>query len=354
MRAQWRIILQGSQQEALLAVNLYNEAGQPRRLEAFFIHMHLAWLYLLHARFHRDHIDYHYRLPNGRFLRVDGEPKTWELARCLEERWPTVTPVRKNLELTVALRNKIEHRYEEAIAQYVAGYSQALLLNYEEETVQTFGTTYSLAQRLRFPVFLSALTPEGLNQTMEAHGTVPSQMRGFIAAFESGLDASIASDHRYEFRVHLVPKLSPKTEADMAITFVREEELTEVQRHAFLELGKAGRVIVRERLRDVRNLGLLKPGKAAQLIESQLPFRFSVYGPFPKAWKKLKARPSKGVSQPERTDERYCIYDEAHGDYLYTQAFVAKVVRDCSTRSGYKKLIGLSPKIKQTRRRNRG
>jgi hypothetical protein len=334
-------------------VNLYNEAGQPRRLEAFFVHMHLAWLYLLHARFHRDEVDYHYRQPNGRFLRVDGERKTWELAKCIGERWPTENAVRKNLELTVALRNKIEHRYEEAIAQYTAGYSQALLLNYEEELVQTFGVRYSLAQRLRFPVFLSALTPEGLDQRLEAHRTVPSKMRGFIAAFESGLDASIAGDHRYEFRVHLVPKLSPKTEADLALTFVREEELTEDQKQAFLDLGKTGRVIVRERLRDVRNLGLLKPKKAAQLIESELPFKFSVYGPFPKAWKRLKARPSKKDPHPERTDERYCIYDEAHGDYLYTQAFVAKVVRECSTRSGYRKLIGLSPKLKQPRRRSR-
>jgi hypothetical protein len=37
--------------------------------------MHIAWLYLLHAAFKRDGIDYRYRLPNGRFERIDGEPK---------------------------------------------------------------------------------------------------------------------------------------------------------------------------------------------------------------------------------------------------------------------------------------
>lgn len=102
--------IEASRQEALLAVDLYNESKRDRRLEAFFVHMHLAWPYLLHARFRRDEIDHHYRETNGHFVRVDGEPKAWELARCAEERWDESSPVRKNLELTILIRNRIEHR----------------------------------------------------------------------------------------------------------------------------------------------------------------------------------------------------------------------------------------------------
>ena len=78
MKATWRIMLEGSRDEALLAVDLYNQPRQPRRLEGFFVHMHIAWLYLLHAEYRRDGVDYYYRLPNGRFDRVDEERKTWE------------------------------------------------------------------------------------------------------------------------------------------------------------------------------------------------------------------------------------------------------------------------------------
>lgn len=99
--------------------------------------MHLAWLYLLHARFQRDGVDFRYRGPNGRFTRVDGEPKTWELARCVEERFGDNDPVRKNLEPTIALRNKIEHRYEEATAVATSGYAQAHRVNYEEDLLAT-------------------------------------------------------------------------------------------------------------------------------------------------------------------------------------------------------------------------
>src|SRR5205823_5515704 len=136
-----------------LAVDLYNQPRQPRRLEGFLVHMHMAWLYLLHAEFRRDGVDFRYRLPNGRFERVDGEPKTWDLQRSVQQRWPAANPVRKNLELTIALRNKIEHRYHEAINIATSGYAQALLLNFEDELSSTFDPKYSLGEQLRFPIF---------------------------------------------------------------------------------------------------------------------------------------------------------------------------------------------------------
>ena len=37
-------------EEALLAVDLYDRSRRPRRLEGFFVHMHLAWLYLFEAQ----------------------------------------------------------------------------------------------------------------------------------------------------------------------------------------------------------------------------------------------------------------------------------------------------------------
>jgi hypothetical protein len=60
-RPHWWHHLQASKQEALLAVDLYNQSNRRRRLEAFVVHMHMAWLYLLQARFERDGIDFWYR-----------------------------------------------------------------------------------------------------------------------------------------------------------------------------------------------------------------------------------------------------------------------------------------------------
>ncbi len=83
-------MLQGSRREALLAVDLHNRAASERGLEGYVVHMHMAWLYLHHAKFLRDNVDYRYREPDGRvFVRVDGEIKTWELGRCLREAFPS-------------------------------------------------------------------------------------------------------------------------------------------------------------------------------------------------------------------------------------------------------------------------
>jgi hypothetical protein len=44
-------------------------------------------------------------------------------------------------------------------------------------------------------------------------------------------------------------------------------------------------------------------------------------------WKSLRVRPGRKTDHPENTDQRYCVWDEPHGDYLYTQAWVEKVIR---------------------------
>ena len=163
--ARWHSIVTSSREEALNAVELFNRPAGRRPLEGFLVHMHIAWLYLLQAEFIRDGVNYHYRDPRrpARYLRVDGERKAWELERSVRERWPSDRdPVRQNLELTLRLRNKIEHRYEPGLRVASAGFTQALMLNYEEELVSQFGPSFSLGDQVHTPVALSTFTREGV------------------------------------------------------------------------------------------------------------------------------------------------------------------------------------------------
>jgi hypothetical protein len=47
---------------------------------------------------------------------------------------------------------------------------------------------------------------------------------------------------------------------------------------------------------------------------------FNASAEFPQAWKRLKLRPrgSARGNAKKITDERYCVYDAAHGDYIRT------------------------------------
>jgi hypothetical protein len=324
----WRDDVEASKHEALQAVDLYDRPAAVRSTESFFLHMHRAWLSLLRARFERDgHAD----------------ARKWELTRCIEERWEPADPVRKNLELTLALRERMQHRDEGAVGVATAGYVQAMLMNYEEELTSSFGAEHTVADELRFPVYVATFTPDGVDQLQRTQESLPEELGQLLADARSD---PAAEDQRFEFRLHLVPKQGPRPEADVSLTFLREEDLSDEQRAALAALD-AGTVIVRERHRPVSNVDKMKPGEAARRIEQRIPFRFSLYYHFILAWKRLNVRPDGGARFPERTDERYCVYDAAHYDYLYTDAFVDLVVDRISTAEGYEEFFGFAPQPKR-------
>ena len=325
----WQDAVEASRQEALQAVDLYDRPAASRSVGSFFLHMHRAWLELLRARFERDGHE---------------DARKWDLTRGIEERWEPGDPVRKNLELTVTLRDRMQHRDEDAVAAATTGYVQAMLMNYEEELTSTFGAEHSLADELRFPVYIATFTPDGVDRMMRAQESLPKELAKVLT---DSREEAVASDQRFEFRLHLVPKQGPRPETDVSLTFLREEELSDEQRETLAGLDPTGMVIVRERHRPVSNVDKMKPGEAARKIEQSILFRFSLYYHFILAWKRLAVRPDGGAKFPERTDERYCVYDAAHHDYLYTDAFVDLVIDQIRTPEGYEEFFGFPPQEKE-------
>lgn len=339
-RPRWWHKLQGSKQEALLAVDLYNRSGDQRRLEAFVVHMQIAWLYLLHAKFDRDSVDYWYRDLRGRRVRIDDEFKTWDLACCIREVFPNQDhPVRRNVEFFIGFRNKIEHRYEKLLESVVAGKAQSLIMNYEQMVVETFVEREGLADRLRFPIFLSSLTDGAVAALKEVHKRLPRRLTKYVAEYDAAQTNEVRDDYRYEFRVYLIPQTGPKTSADVSMRFIRADELSEEQR------GQLERVqtIVREKQVPVSNAGKHKPSYICKRVSEVLGVKFTASSDHVRAWKHYKVRPKTGASNPERTDGRYCTYDEPHGDYVYTDAWIALLINDLREPAKFAEVIGHLP-----------
>jgi hypothetical protein len=80
----------------------------------------------------------------------------------------TNDPVRINLELFIALRNKVEHRYEHALRAAAGGRAHAFVINFEQELVANFGSEHSLADQLRFPLFVESITAPERKDTIKA------------------------------------------------------------------------------------------------------------------------------------------------------------------------------------------
>jgi hypothetical protein len=340
-----------SRDEALNAVEFYNRPGGRRPLEAYLVHMHIAWVYLLHAEFERDGVCYYWRDKKNprRYVKIDGERKTWELEQCVKERWPDASdPVRNNLELTMRLRNKVEHRYASGLMVASAGFSQSLLLNYEDELVNQFGPGFSVGALVHIPVALSTFTREGAASLVAAQQSLPKRLQNFFVDYRSGLDPAVAEDRRFELRIELVQKRAPKSQADLAVSFVRADDLTPEELSAYGALEKTGRIVLREKERPVTNLGKLRPKAVCERVEERIPYRFRHSAEFPQAWKRLKVRPPSSATGKARTktDERYCTFDDAHGDYVYAPAYVDLLAERCSTAEGFLEVIGRSPVLR--------
>ncbi|MDQ0648638.1 hypothetical protein QFZ53_002834 [Microbacterium natoriense] len=347
----WQATLDASIEEACLAVRLYNDSAEARAFEGFVIHMHLAWLYLLHAEFVRDNVDYRYWDPQfkNRLLRIDGEPKRWELERSMKERWPADSdPVRANLALFIKLRNRLEHRHAHADAALMlnlSGHAHALLVNYDSELTEQFGEQRSLALRLRLPIFVGTFTPQGEHALRRFRRTLPADLRGFVTDYESGLDEAIINDSRYEFRLRAMVELAPKDPDAVAMQFTRYEDMTEGEREFAEEMGKRGQVIVREQRRPVSGLGRLMPTAVATEVQLGIPFVFNL-NHFAAAWKRKNVRPPYGDPNPDRTNSDFCEYDEPTNTYRYTKAYVSHLIKKCGTEKGFEEVTGMTPRLK--------
>lgn len=344
--ARWRHMVIESQRHALKAVDEWN--CSTGNFSDFLTHMHKAWHYLLHAEFRKDGVDYHYKEPSGRYKMIGGEPKAWDLEWCLKQRYTNCAdPVRLNAELFVALRNKVEHRYEPNLKIVTGGKAHAFVMNYEREMVDYFGIAYSLADQLRFPITLQSLTAEGHAQQQRAVAKLPKQTRELVAKFEAAIDPAVKDDLRYDYRVRLVPIVGTKTDADLAVNFVNLEILTEDERAVMTEAGRTGTVITKVKHVEVADKAKLRAKQVAALVESQVPFEFSPFSEHLEMWQRLNVRPAKSAADPFATDPRYCVYSEAFNAYLYTEAWVKKIIKEVGTVEKYQGFFGKEPRLKK-------
>lgn len=339
----WRHMLAESERQALHALDCYNSPSG--NYSDFVVHMHMAWLYLLHARYHRDGTDYHYRDQSGAQILLDGEPKAWELATCVQHGFDETSPIRKNLELFISLRNKIEHRHERALQIAIGGRAHALVINYDGERVHIFGPNFSIGDQLRFPISVHAITDVGNEELRKLVKTVPKRTSAFIAHFDAELDKATLEDPRFDYRIRLVPMIGPKSDADLALDFVNLDKLHEDDRERLVKAGREGSVITKIKHVEVLRKDCLPAKRAAEAIEKRLPFRFNVHH-HTVAWRKLAVRPAGGAGDPRATDAKYCLFDEPFRQYAYTPAWVDRIVREVGTVEKFRAFFGSEPRMK--------
>lgn len=274
----------------------------------------------------------------------DGSKKTWDLSQCLRHEFKDNDPIRKNVEFFVGLRNHVEHRYQDSVLVATAAEAHACIINFESEVVRRFGSSASLGKELKFPVFVQSLSPTRYEDQRTLRRGLPLGTSTFIAEFQDTLDESIRSDERYAYRLLLLPMKGPKTDADRALNFVRQDELTPDELQELL--GQHGSVIVAEKFRNAANGDEVLPSAAARQVQARIRFKFGV-NDFTRLRKKWGIGPVKSQSKEQLPNsDGHCLYSPTFKQYAYLPKLVDRMVAALSTEDDYKLLIGHKPELK--------
>lgn len=328
---------------AIAAVDVYNRPGPRFRTAHYIVLIVMAWTALFHAIFYRKNTKPWYKKkgknPRGdRYVHVEGEPKHWELSECLKQHFGgNNPPERRNLEFLIGLRNKIEHRHLPDLDAGLYGECQAALLNLEEMLTSEFGARYALAEQLAVSLQFTQLIPSEKKKAAKGlAGGAAKTVKEYVEKFRGGLPSSTLNSTKYSFNVFLVPKVVNKKElADAAVEFIKVDEANKDDLSRLERLN----VLIREKHIPIANLDHYKPTQVVAKVQAKLPHKFTVAA-HANAWKHFRVRPKAGAVKPEVTDSKYCVYDAAHKDYLYTEAWVEKLSKDLADPDAFQTITG--------------
>lgn len=219
--------LEKCRESAIAAVDAYNRPGPRFRAAQYTVLIIIAWTAYFHAVFYRRRVKPWYKARNGRYERVDGDPKHWDISKCLSEYFAGASNAeRSNLEFLIGLRNKIEHRHLPQLDPSLFGECQAALMNLEEHLVRDFGERYALVDQLAVSLQFSRQTPD--EKRLAARILASSDAKGvadYIERYRGRLPSTVLNSTKYSFNVFLVPKVANRqSAADAAVTFVRVDE----------------------------------------------------------------------------------------------------------------------------------
>lgn len=332
---------------ALAAVDAYNRTGPRFRTAHFLVMIVIAWSAAFHAIFYsRGERPWYRTRTSGsgtgvRYQKIDGEPKHWDLKECLKRYYDGQNPPeRMNLEFLLGLRNKIEHRHLPELDATLYGECQAALLNLEELIAREFGPRHALQEQLAVSLQFSRTIPSEKKKAAKVLASESAKsVTDYVERFRGRLSSTILNSMRYSFSVFLVPKVANrKSAADACVEFIHVDEASEAEQSRLEKLN----VLIREKKIPIANLELRKPSQVVEELREVIPFEVNMTV-HTEAWRHFNIRPPGNSAQPERTQTDFCIYDEVHGDYVYTQAWINKLRDVLFTPEGFRKVTGREP-----------
>ena len=289
--------------------------------------MIIAWTRLLHAHFNKTIGNRYYHKKNGRYELIDGERKAWELKTCIDKYGSLSEPVRANLQFFIGLRNKIEHHNvtEREIDVLIFGECQSLLYNYENLLIQIFGEEYALNESLAFSLQFSYMrTKEQRQASKRVLSAELREIQSYIENYRSSLGEDIFNSQEYSVKLIQIPKVSNTNRNDLAIEFVRWNELDSTDKEIYQRIA----TLIKDRKvpAEAKNVGRCLPGQVVKKVRERIRRSFNQYD-HQALYTIFSVRPLGKDPNPDETNTKYCHYDFANKNYAYQESWVDFIVK---------------------------
>ncbi len=316
-------LIKSSINAALLAVEIYNKPRSTFRTESFISLMNNAWTKIFHAfiRLNEGEIYYYQQKSNEK------RKKTWSLSKCISHTNILNDSIKANLELFIELRNEIEHELvdESAVDASLFGECQSLLYNYEGFLIEYFGKKFTLNQSLAFALQFSLMRDP--NQEVSNKKIISNEAKDiikFLETYRNNLDSNIYDSQEFSVKLIQIPRISNTLRNDIAIKFIKYDELSDEDKKKYDSIN----ALVKKQIKKIpiANAGLYLPGKCLIKINDKLNIKLNFHD-LQCLYEVFKVKPQgQKTNNPESIITKFCVYDEAHSNYLYTEDWINFVV----------------------------
>lgn len=330
-------LVKKAKQSAMLAVDIYNRPQTEFRTEGFIVMMNIAWTSLIHSIFELDKVDYYSKNKDGKVIIIEGDKKTIELYECLKIASFLNNKITSNLDFLIRLRNKIEHRFIPELDLSVCGECQSSLLNFENLLYSKYG--YSISANLAIPLQLTNFEEQkSIDAKKKFQANNLDNIQQFIFDYRKNLADDVYNSLEYSFKCFLVPKTTNNiNKSDVSMEFINVSELDENDTDV---LSKT-MTIIKEKNVPVANHGKYKPKTICEIVSKEINKKFNI-NTHTNAWRFYGIRKSGYVASG--CDVKFCQYDEAHNDYIYTKEWIDFLIEKLKIDEEYDKIINFKNK----------
>ena len=150
------------------------------------------------------------------------------------------------------------------------------------------------------------------------------KIRNYIENYRSSLNEDIFNSQEYSIKLLQIPKVSNTNRNDLAIDFVRWNELNSKDKDIYEQII----TLIKDKTisTEAKNVGRFLPGQVVKKVKEAVRLDFNPYD-HTCLYTIFSVRPPGGNPNPDETNTKYCHYDFANENYAYQESWVDFIVK---------------------------